>query len=464
MIQNGILIAGDNNRVTGNVIGLDVSGNPNDNQFGIFITGKENIIGGADEGHRNIISANDIGIGVYTIGGDTSNAGNYIIGNQIGTDISGEAARGNRVGIDIIGPNVLVGGNTISGNTQSGILTGLDALDIIIAKNYIGLDVVGQDFIPNRDGIVLGPGSSSCKVDSNYIIGNTAAGIQISGIDNVDLHSTLHYIRGNEISMNNGPGILISDFVTHTTIGSSAITDFPPNWIHHNSIGVAFSTFGGLPRHNTIRKNVFNDHAGKAINIYTLCPACQEQTFPPVIATYEEVDPVTAVITGTHHAAGSKIDIYIADLNLAGHFEGGTWLGSAIVDANFDFILTVDNCQCDIVATATHPNGSTSEFTDGIPLMTAVDDLSGLTISTSAYPNPFDQEVTIHVTLRESEKIKLEIYDVMGKKVESLVDDYLLPGEYQFNWKPENVSAGLYYYRLMLESNFETTGKIVFVR
>lgn len=466
MSQNGILIVGDNNQITGNVIGLDVINNPDPNQFGIFITGKENYIGGADQGHRNIISGNDIGIGVYTIGGDTTNAGNYIVRNQIGTDISGEFARGNNVGIDIIGPNVLVGANTISGNTQSGVLTGLDATGIIISHNYIGLDVVGMDLIPNGVGVTLGPGSFDCKVDSNFIMGNIGSGISVAGNDTPELLSSLHNIRGNTIAANNGPGILVSGNVANINIGSSLTTDFAPNEIYDNSYGVAFGTLAGLgiPRTTAIRKNDIHDNAAKGIRIYDTCPTCQEQTFPPMITTYEEVDPVTAVITGTHHQAGAKIDIYTGDINLAGSYEGRVWLGSAIVNSNFDYILTVDNCQCDIVATATSPNGSTSEFTDGEQITTALEDQPDLTYAIKAYPNPFDNKVTIGFSLRSAENVQLDMYDNSGRRIETLVQEHLQAGEHQYSWYPDSESDGMYSYKFIAGSNAVKTGKVVYIK
>lgn len=464
--QNGILITGDHNNITGNVIGLDVNGNPDPNQYGVFITGKENFIGGTDQGHRNIISNNNIGIGVYTLGGDTTNAGNYIVGNQIGTDISGEFDRGNNIGIDIIGPNVLVGGNTISGNIQSGVLTGLDAARIIISHNYIGLDVVGEDLIPNRTGVVLGPGSSDCKVDSNFIMGNFESGISVAGNDTPELLSSLHNIRGNTIASNNGPGILVSGNVAFINIGSSLTADFAPNEIYDNSYGVAFGTLAGsgIPRTTAIRKNDIHDNAAKGIRIYDTCPTCQEQTFPPMITTYEEVDPVTAVITGTHHQAGAKIDIYTGDINLAGSYEGRVWLGSAIVNSNFDYILTVDNCQCDIVATATSPNGSTSEFTDGEQITTALEDQPELAYSIQAYPNPFDNKVTIGFSLRNTENVQLDMYDNCGRRIETLVKDHLQAGEYQYSWYPDNESYGTYSYKFIAGSNAVKTGKVFYVK
>ena len=296
-------------------------------------------------------------------------------------------------------------------------------------------------------------------------MGNINSGITVAGNDPPELISSLHNIQGNNIAMNQGPGIIVSGNVAHTNIGSSLSTDFTLNWIHNNSSGVSFGNLGGLgPRYVSVRKNVFSDHSGKAINIYTLCATCQEQTFPPVITTYEEVDPVTAVITGTHHQAGSKIDIYTANLNLSGIYEGGTWLGSATVDANNDFILTVDNCQCDIVATATSTNGSTSEFTDGETITTSVENNPDFNFSLKASPNPFNETVEISFELKQSSKVELEIFNLDGRKVKSLVNESLQQGNYSINWDAGRNSSGIYYYRLKIDNHHAATGKLVYLK
>jgi CSLREA domain-containing protein len=62
MSQNGIIITGDSNRVTGNVIGLDIAGLAEGSPFGVFVFGNGNVVGGMRAGEGNIISGNDKGI------------------------------------------------------------------------------------------------------------------------------------------------------------------------------------------------------------------------------------------------------------------------------------------------------------------------------------------------------------------------------------------------------------------
>jgi hypothetical protein len=44
--------------------------------------------------------------------------------------------------------------------------------------------------------------------------------------------------------------------------------------------------------------------------------------------------------------------------------------------------------------------------------------------------------------------VKLIIYNALGQEVEQLVNKEQLPGKYEVEWIPKNISSGIYYYRL----------------
>jgi len=64
------------------------------------------------------------------------------------------------------------------------------------------------------------------------------------------------------------------------------------------------------------------------------------------------------------------------------------------------------------------------------------------------YPNPFNSSTIIEYALNRDEQITLEIYDLLGRHVETLVDDYQTAGLHQAVWNAENVSSGVYFYNL----------------
>jgi len=85
-----------------------------------------------------------------------------------------------------------------------------------------------------------------------------------------------------------------------------------------------------------------------------------------------------------------------------------------------------------------------------------------------AYPNPFNSSTVIKIYLPRSAKARLEIFDIRGRLVSRLVDDYLGIGEYGFRWNGRNVSgnhvsSGSYFYRLTAGEDV-ITRRMVLVR
>jgi len=64
------------------------------------------------------------------------------------------------------------------------------------------------------------------------------------------------------------------------------------------------------------------------------------------------------------------------------------------------------------------------------------------------FPNPFNPSTKINFELNKSGFVKLEVFDLTGKRISILVDEYLHEGNYTFQFKAKNLSSGIYYYRL----------------
>ncbi len=69
------------------------------------------------------------------------------------------------------------------------------------------------------------------------------------------------------------------------------------------------------------------------------------------------------------------------------------------------------------------------------------------------YPNPFNPETKIVFDLPKSGHVKLEIYNIRGQKVKTLLDCYMSPGRSEMLWNSKDddgkrVSSGVYFYKL----------------
>lgn len=65
------------------------------------------------------------------------------------------------------------------------------------------------------------------------------------------------------------------------------------------------------------------------------------------------------------------------------------------------------------------------------------------------YPNPFNPETNIKFAVPKLANVRLAVYDLLGREVESLVNKQLTPGTYEVNWNAAKFSSGIYMYRLV---------------
>lgn len=72
------------------------------------------------------------------------------------------------------------------------------------------------------------------------------------------------------------------------------------------------------------------------------------------------------------------------------------------------------------------------------------------------YPNPFNPQTIISYQLPVSGNVTLKVYDVLGREVAMLVNEYLEAGRHKVTFKAGNLSSGVYIYRLQSESFTET--------
>lgn len=66
------------------------------------------------------------------------------------------------------------------------------------------------------------------------------------------------------------------------------------------------------------------------------------------------------------------------------------------------------------------------------------------------YPNPFNPTTRINYEIPESGMVNLEVYDLMGRKVATLVNEMRSPGHYSVYFNAANLASGVYIYRLTI--------------
>jgi hypothetical protein len=79
------------------------------------------------------------------------------------------------------------------------------------------------------------------------------------------------------------------------------------------------------------------------------------------------------------------------------------------------------------------------------------------------YPNPFNPSTTIGFAIPVSSHVTLTIIDLLGRRVETLIDENREAGEYKVQWNAANLSSGLYFYRLKA-AGYTDTKKLILLR
>jgi hypothetical protein len=64
------------------------------------------------------------------------------------------------------------------------------------------------------------------------------------------------------------------------------------------------------------------------------------------------------------------------------------------------------------------------------------------------FPNPFNASTTISYSLSANTDVKLEVYNLMGQKVETLVNGRQTAGFKTIQWDASSYSSGVYFYKL----------------
>lgn len=109
-------------------------------------------------------------------------------------------------------------------------------------------------------------------------------------------------------------------------------------------------------------------------------------------------------------------------------------------------------------------NGGNNIYIDDINITetTGIEDNIYNSISFNVYPNPTEENTMIYFNLLNKQKIKLDIYDLTGRKLISLIDNELNAGEYQYPvFEKNNLSSGIYFVTLTVDKKRFTKKLIV---
>ena len=91
------------------------------------------------------------------------------------------------------------------------------------------------------------------------------------------------------------------------------------------------------------------------------------------------------------------------------------------------------------------------------PTPPAFDGLDG------SYPNPFNPRTTIRFSLAGEKRVRLELFDLTGRRVARLMDDTLPAGSHSLVYTPRELSSGVYMLRMQAD-DFSESPRLVLLK
>ncbi|WP_448522302.1 T9SS type A sorting domain-containing protein, partial [Schleiferia thermophila] len=79
------------------------------------------------------------------------------------------------------------------------------------------------------------------------------------------------------------------------------------------------------------------------------------------------------------------------------------------------------------------------------------------------YPNPFNPSTTIKFDLPKEGVVELGIYDILGRKITTLINEYRSAGSYEHSFNASSLASGIYLYRIKV-NDFVSAKKMILVK
>lgn len=201
-----------------------------------------------------------------------------------------------------------------------------------------------------------------------------------------------------------------------------------------------------------------------------------DQFFPAI-----SVDDVSGAVNVAFYDSRNDMNNQMVDTYLAQSFDGGeTFINTKITTApsnpEVGFESRGEKFFGDYLAVASYDDVVFSAYTDSREgnqeIFVAKFDkteINGVELAddyvlNQNYPNPFNPETVISFTLKEETQVSLVIYNALGQKVKTLINNQTLQAERHVNhFNAEELTGGIYFYRLQA-GNFVSTKKMVYLK
>ncbi len=170
-----------------------------------------------------------------------------------------------------------------------------------------------------------------------------------------------------------------------------------------------------------------------------------------------------------HLRTSNDPDYSLYPITLTGPLNATTsGLYRHIFDTQYDaqslrFIITARDSSGNLIR---YPRGTAHEFylSPVHNLVTVVERvIPDRFVLHQNFPNPFNNRTVIRFELPHDDRVLINVYDVLGRRVASLTDDFYLAGVHEVTWTPRLQASGVYFYSIRYGGTTET-GRMIYLR
>ncbi|MDO9578414.1 MAG: SBBP repeat-containing protein [Candidatus Cloacimonadales bacterium] len=175
----------------------------------------------------------------------------------------------------------------------------------------------------------------------------------------------------------------------------------------------------------------------------------------------------TATFGSYSLTSSGEVNIFVAKMDADGNWQWATRAGGSTIDVGE--AITIDNNGNSYVTgrfygTATFGSYSLTGSGEGDIFVAKLGNETSVEnefiptkMELSNYPNPFNPETTISFSIQQNSKIELEIFNVKGQLVKSLINGQQNAGDHSVIWNGKddngnNVCSGIYLYKLQVNN------------
>ena len=356
------------------------------------------------------------------------------------------------------------------------------------------------EMLDNNTGFICGSRSAVYKTTNtglnwdSIIIPNMPANLVISKVDFVNSQTGwlfTRYVTGNDSTIfktTNG-GVnwfkqkLASTTGTASSIYTSAMLDENSGWVINNRPRPWKTTNGGQTWDSTSLSDNYSAGLFYDIKMFDMntgyCCGSMNRIYKTtnggatpwqnvsfssttVITNYtlEFATPLEGVVMGTYGTA-----YYTSN-------GGAGWINSSLfcsIDDIYGSFLTADRKLYGTTLTNAGVFKNSNVFPVGI---TGYNEIIPEAYNLEQnYPNPFNLVTSIKFKVASSSQyplkrgtlVSLKVFDLLGREVATLVNEFLKPGVYSINFDAGNLTSGIYFYRLSV-NDFSETRKFVLLK